>query len=664
MTQATATPFTAAFPAASEEAWRKLVEKALKGADFEKKLVSKTADGLRIAPLYPRREGAQPVVSGHAGQPWRVSARVDHPDPAAANAQALQDLTNGVDTLTLVFAGCASARGHGLACRNVADLDRALKDVDLSMIRIRVDSGPAGRLHAGLVAKLADARGLDAKALDISFGMDPLSALMSEGGLPASWPTVADRLSEAVSALAGRGFKGPFVSVDLRPAHEAGASEAQEIAAGLACGLAYLRALTERGMAGAEAARAIAFTVPVDADQFMGLAKLRALRRAWARILEASGITPEPARIDAETSFRMMSLRDPWVNMLRTTMATFTAGIGGADSLTVLPYTQALGLPDPFARRIARNQQTILIEESNVWRVSDPAAGSGGIEALTDQLAEAAWSAFQEIEREGGILASLKAGQLQGRIGAVAAQRADDIAKRKAPLTGVSEFPILDQAPVEVIDTSGLARLGPPRLSAGGKPETFAELLAALDHGLTHSAAGDTADLPERVTPLASHRLGEPYEALRDAADAHFAATGTRPEVFSACLGKIAKHTVRSTWIKNLMAAGGIVAEQQPGFESAQAAADAFKASGATIAVIASSDDVYAEMAADAAKALKAAGARKVLLAGRPGDLEAALKAAGVDGFIAAGQDMVALLAGLQSDLGIHGAAGGSPPSS
>lgn len=653
MTQASATPFTTAFPAATEADWRALVEKALKGADFEKKLVSKTADGLRIEPLYKRREGAAPVMTGHAGEPWRVSARVDHPDPSAANVQALQDLTNGVDTLTLVFAGSRSARGLGLACKTVADLDAALKGVDLAMIRLRVDSGPAGRLHAALVAKLAERRGLAPKALDISFGIDPLSALMTEGGLPAEWPKVCDRLAEAVTALAGRGFSGPFVSVDLRPVHEAGGTEAQEIAAGLACGVAYLRALSERGLSGEDAARAIAFTVPVDADEFMGLAKLRTLRRAWARVLEASGIAPDTARIDAETSFRMMSLRDPWVNMLRTTMAAFTAGVGGADSLTVLPYTQAIGLPDAFARRIARNQQTILIEESNVWRVADPAAGSGGIEALTDQLAEAAWAAFQEIEREGGIVASLKAGALQGRIASVAAKRADDIAKRKAPLTGTSEFPILDQAPVDVIETSGFARLGRARLAAGEKLDTFDAVLAALDGGLTHVVDGTGSTAAETITPLAPHRLGEAYEALRDAADAHLAATGKRPEIFSACLGKIAQHTTRSTWIKNLMAAGGILAEQQPGFETAQEAADAFKASGAAIAVIASSDAVYADMAADAAKALKAAGAKKVLLAGRPGDLEAALKDAGVDGFIAAGQDMVALLGELQQDLGV-----------
>lgn len=632
MTQPSPTPFTSQFPKATEADWRALVEKALKGADFEKRLVSKTADGLRIDPLYPRREGAQPVVSAHAGQPWRVSARVDHPDPAAANAQALEDLTNGVDTLTLVFAGSRSARGYGLDWLDEVDPVDTLRPlfdkIDLTMIRLRVDPGCFNwSAPASLVSSLATGNGIDDVGLDISFGLDPISTLMSHGRLKKPWDETARSLTLMMADLRARGFSGPFISVDLRPVHEAGCSEVQEVATALAVGVGYLRALTNNGLKADEAARHIAFLAPVDADQFLSIAKLRALRRVWARVLEASGISPVATRIDAETSFRMMSVRDPWVNMLRTTMATFTAGIGGADSLTVLPYTQAIGLPDGFARRIARNQQTILIEESNVWRVTDPAAGSGGIEALTDQLAEAAWDGFQEIEREGGIIASLEAGALQARIAGFAAKRAEDVAKRKAPLTGVSEFPILEQAPVEVLDVPAIA--GPDN-----------EALKIADADLT-------------VTPLDVHRLGEAYEALRDAADAHLAATGKRPEIFSACLGKIAKHTARSTWIQNLMAAGGIVATQQPGFETAAETAAAFKASGAALAIIASSDDVYAEMAVDAAKALKSAGAQKVLLAGRPGDLEAALKAAGVDGFVFAGQDMVALLTALQSDLGV-----------
>ncbi|MEO1398419.1 MAG: methylmalonyl-CoA mutase family protein, partial [Pseudomonadota bacterium] len=378
MTQADTTTFTEAFEKPTEADWHALVEKALKGGDFEKRLVSKTADGLRIEPLYPRREGASPIVSQMSGKPWRVSARVDHPDSATACEQALNDLTNGVDTLTLVFPGGKSSREFGVGCDTVDELDAALKGVDLSMIRLRLDPAPAARIHAAMVAALVAKRGYEPKALDIEFGMNPIGSLTTSGLLPAPWTYMAEKLSEAAVDLKSRGFVGPFVTCDTRAYHEAGASEAQELAAALAMGVCYLRALTNNGVAVDDACQMLAFTIAVDADQFAGIAKLRALRRLWARVEEASGATPKPVRINAETAWRMMSARDPWVNMLRTTMATFAAGIGGADTCTVLPYTSPLGLPDGFARRIARNQQTVLIEESNLWRVADPVSGAGG----------------------------------------------------------------------------------------------------------------------------------------------------------------------------------------------------------------------------------------------------------------------------------------------
>ena len=199
------------------------------------------------------------------------------------------------------------------------------------------------------------------------------------------------------------------------------------------------------------ARRALSFLLVADADEFLTVAKLRALRRLWARVEQACGLEPKPIRLHAETAWRMTTRRDPWVNMLRTTVAAFSAGIGGADGVTVLPFTAALGLPDAFARRIARNTQLILLDESNLARVADPAAGRGGFEALTDALCEKAWGLFQEIEREGGILESLKGDKLQARIAAVRAQREKAVATRKEPITGTSEFPNINEAEVAVL---------------------------------------------------------------------------------------------------------------------------------------------------------------------------------------------------------------------
>jgi len=640
------------FEAATREQWLALVEKALKGGDFEKRLVSKTPDGIALQPLYmPQPHGAR-IGRTNAGLPWHVSARVDHPIPAESATQALEDLENACDTLTLVFPASRSARGFGMACETVDDLEASLSGVGLDMIGLRLDPAPGGRIHAALVAGLVARRRHSPADLRIDFGLDPLGTLTHTGGFPGSWDDVGRRLADVVTTLKADGFRGPFVTCDTRPAHEAGASEAQELAVALASGVAYLRALNANGLSTNEARAAMSWTMAIDADQFMGLAKLRTLRRLWARVEDASGLTPRPITIHAEMAWRMMTRRDPWVNMLRATMATFTAGIGGADTMTVLPHTLPLGLPDAFARRIARNTQTVLLEESNLWRVSDPAAGSGAYEALSDDLADKAWAAFQDIEAEGGIVASLGAGKLQDRIAATRAARDESVARRQTPITGTSEFPLLSEAPLEVLDLPADAVSGPPKLRDGAPDLAFAEIVSKLADG-----AGRSDVTPERIygglsaRVLPPHRLAEPFEALRDASDAHLEAHGSRPTVFLACMGRIAEHTARSTWIRNLLAAGGIDAAQHPGFATTEEAAEAFKANGARAACICSSDAVYAELAVATAAALKAAGAQCVMLAGKPGDLEDDLKSAGIDGFIFAGQDVLAMLTELQHKL-------------
>ncbi|MBU1213101.1 MAG: methylmalonyl-CoA mutase subunit beta [Alphaproteobacteria bacterium] len=639
------------FPTPSEAQWRDLVAKALNGGDFEKHLVSKSADRLAIAPLYPRRHDGAPISGETAGRPWRISARVDHPRSREACAQALEDLKNGVDSLTLVFPGSLSARGYGMTCDTVADLDAALDGVALEMIALRLDPAPMGRINAALVAALVEKRGLNPAACTIDFGMDPIGNLAYRGVLVADWPTVGQRLTDAVQALGAKGFMGPFLNCDTRPFHEAGASEGQELAVALATGVAYLRALTDSGLSGAEASKAISFTLAIDPDQFLGMAKIRALRRLWARIEEASGISPQPIRINAETAWRMLTRRDPWVNMLRATMATFIAGVGGADSMTVLPHTLALGLPDGFARRVARNTQSVLLEESNLWRVADPAAGAGGYEALSDELAAAAWTLFQEIEMQGGMVASLGSAHIQSKIRAVREAREEAIARRRIAITGTSEFPLLGEGGVDVLDVAADPSGGIPARRDDNRELAFADLVGALVRGATR---GEVTPGPVATTvaeALPSVRLAAPFENLRDKAQAYKQRTGAYPQVFLASLGPIAAHTARSTWIRNLLAAGGIEALTTEGYASAELAASAFKASGAKLACICSSDDIYAEVGAQTATALKAAGAGSVLLAGRPGALEAVLKDAGVDTFVFAGQDMLAFLTQLQRRL-------------
>jgi methylmalonyl-CoA mutase len=355
----------------------------------------------------------------------------------------------------------------------------------------------------------------------------------------------------------------------------------------------------------------IFFRLAADADQFLTIAKFRALRKLFARVEQACGLQPEPIFISAETAWRMMTQRDPWVNVLRTTMAAFAAGLGGADSVTVLPFTAALGLPDAFARRLARNTQLILLEEANLAKVLDPAAGSGALEALTQQLCTAAWSLFQDIEAGGGAYAALENGLIQRKVAATRAERESAVARGLDPLTGTSEFPDIHELPVTVLVPATAAR---------------------------------PASAPQRI---------EPFEALRDASDGVFAGTGARPKVFLANLGTPSDFTARATFTKNFFEAGGIEAITNDGFANRVDLVAAFANSGARLVCLCSSNEIYAKEAAATAKELAKPGTH-IYLAGRPGELEEALKAAGVQSFIYAGCDMLAVLRTAHEFLGIQ----------
>jgi methylmalonyl-CoA mutase len=605
-------PLAADFAPATYDDWRKLVDGVLKGAPFEK-LVGKTSDGLRIEPIYRRARDADPVAGRPAAAPWRIMQRIDHPDAAAANAQALLDLENGANGLTLIFAGANGAYGFGI--NPTADaIERVLDGVLIDAgISIELQVGPQSRMAAIHLAEYVQRKGISPAACDIRFGLDPIGACAVWGSSPYSWPEIVPAVTGGIKGLAAMGFGGPFAVADGRVIHDAGGSEAQELAFVLASGIAYLRAIEGAGIALEEARNMVYARLSTDADQFLTMAKFRALRLLWARVEQACGLEPKPLFIAADTAWRMLTRRDPYVNMLRATMATFAAGLGGANSINVMPHTLALGLPDPFARRVARNTQLILLEESNLAKVSDPAAGSGGIEALTSELCEAAWHLFQETEKAGGVFAALEQNLIQRKVAATRAVREANIARRREVLTGASEFPNLQEAQVAVLDA---------------KPVALAPY-------------GEAKFKFDALPPI---RLAVPFERLRDRSDELLKAGGARPKVFLANLGTSADFTARATFAKSFFETGGIEAVDTEGFADPAALTTAFKASGAALACLCSSDKVYAAQAAAAARALKSAGAKHIYLAGRAGEQEATLRAAGVDDFIFAGGDALATL--------------------
>ncbi|MEU5039057.1 methylmalonyl-CoA mutase family protein [Streptomyces rubiginosohelvolus] len=607
----------AAFPDPSHDQWQSLVEgvlrksgKEVSGSAAEEALSTTLEDGLITRPLYTASDespdtgfpGFAPFTrgsraEGNAAGGWDVRQRHALADPTRLNEALLGDLENGVTSLWLTVGGPAGVPVDGLA--------RALEGVYLDLAPVALDAPADLDAAATELLRLYEERGVARTEARGTLGADPLGHEARTGVEADLAPAVrwAQRCDAEYPGLRA-------IVVDGLPYHEAGGSAGEELGLALATGVAYLRALTAAGMSVEAACGQLEFRYAATADQFLTIAKLRAARRLWARVAEASGAPAAGAqRQHAVTSPVMMTRRDPWVNMLRTTLATLGAGVGGADSVTVLPFDHALGLPDAFARRIARNTSTILMEESHLARVIDPAGGSWYVERLTDELAAAAWAFFQETERAGGLPAALRSGTVAERLAATWAARSAKLARRKEPITGVSEFPMPGERPVE-------------REPA---PDAY---------------AGAPGGLP-RV------RRDEAFEALRARSDAHLAATGSRPKVFVAALGPAAAHTARVSFAVNLFGAGGIEAVHDPVSVDADTAAGALTASGASVAVLCSSDALYAEQAEQVAGALKSAGAAQVFLAGRPGEY------AGVDAHVFAGCDAVAVLTSVLDRMGV-----------
>ncbi len=541
----------AGFDPGSREEWRALALSVLRksgyeGDDPEGRLATRTYDDVTIAPLYDEAPEL-PRLVGHAG-PWDVRQRHAHPDPRVTREAILADLENGVSSIWL-----------DLTSIDPAALPVVLDGVLLDLAPVVLDAGNRAARAAHALLQLNEA------------GEFPGGNL----GFAPGDPDLADFAGRARGRLR-------LVVVDALAYHDRGAADAQELAASITQGVQALRRLTEAGLPVERAFELIEFRYAATADQFLTIAKLRAARRLWARVAEVAGGPPAQLQ-HAVTSGAMMTARDPWVNLLRTTLACFAAGAGGADAVTVQPFDAALGLPDAFARRIARNTQSLLVEEAGVARVADPAGGSWYVEHLTDDLANRAWELFRQAERQGERV-------IEEAVAATRARRAGDVARRRHPITGVSEFPNLAERPPVREPGRGLA----------GEPV----------------------------------RHAEPYEHLRDVADRQ----ENRPVVFLATLGPIAVHTARATFAANLFAAGGIA--------TVAGAPEEFADAGTPVACICSSDRLYADQAAQVAAALREAGARKVWLAGK-GEYE------GVDATLFAGCDALKVLETTFDDLGV-----------
>jgi len=409
------------------------------------------------------------------------------------------------------------------------------------------------------------------------------------------------------------GIDGRLIVADGRPWHDGGASEVQELAAVLAATVACLRQAEKRGLELSVCARTLGVLLAADANQFVTIAKFRAMRLLLARVAEIVGFPDASVRVAAETSWRMMARRDPYLNMLRTSAAAFAAATGGADAVTVLPFNLS---GEDFAERMAGNIQTISLDEAALFRVGDPGAGSGAIESLTGALAKAAWDEFRAIEAEGGLPAATRSGTIQARIAEKCEERFGKIARREIELVGVNVH----------VDRS--QPLLPP--------------IASVPRPLPDPGAAETA------TPLEPARLAEPFERLCEKAE-RLAASGRRPTVFMVCLGRPADFAEAAGLAADALAAGGIESTpSSPGFDTPQAAAASFRDSGAVVACIVASPDVADHVVAETVAELKAENARFLLACGVRYDR-------GTDTLLALGSDLPAILEKLLDAIAISG---------
>lgn len=449
--------------ASGMEDWRKLVETALKGRD-PATLSTRTRDGIVVAPLYPRNPNARPQPA-RGGRPWSIIQTIDDPDPDRANAQALADMEGGATGLSLRFAGSPSAAGFGVPATAEA-LAAVLDGIDLAKTQLRLEPHADGLQSAAWVEGLIAKSGIAPELTQIAFGLDPVATLTGDAAPDAK------EFAACFETLSTARFRGPLATLNARPYHEAGASEAQELGGVLGAAAWWLRTLADAEVPAADALPLLGAAISVDGHVLLSIAKLRALRPLWARLQEICDAPATPLAMHAETSRRMLTRADAPTNLLRNTVAAFAGAVGGADSITVLAHTSALGPADKSARALARNIHHLLIEESHLYLVGDPAAGSGALEALTDALCKNAWAEFQAIEREGGIVESLRAGAFQARIAKARAALVANVASGAVPLVGATIHPSAESMPTSaepVAQPIALAGLAPLSLEAAAK---------------------------------------------------------------------------------------------------------------------------------------------------------------------------------------------------
>ena len=692
------------FTPPTDEEWKAACEALLKGAPFEKKMFTKTYEGITFDPMYTRKhtedilpKGVMPGMgdylrgvdaAGYIGKPWGIAQACDETLPAENNELLCHEHDKGA-TIYHIVLDTASRTGvdarqaetvgdTGTSVTTVEDMHVLLTGLDLAKFPLYVYAGANAVPLLALVAAARRASGEDMAEVRGIVGADPIGALAADGKLPASLDAHYDSLAAAArwATVNAPHLRTVFVRSDVYS--NGGANDVQEVASVLATATAYLRALCERGLTIDEAASQIAFAFSMGANFFLQIAKLRAVRPLWAQIVGAFGGSAEAQkmRIHARPALFFKTIYDPYVNMLRNTTEIFSGVVGGIDSFESAPFDEPIRKGDEFSRRIARNVQIMLQEEFGLLQPIDPAGGSWAVETLTRQMKEKIWAEFQRIEKEGGIIAALRAGSLQENVAAVLAARFKNADLRRDRIVGNNMYPNMTETLLETRaeDTAALKAQRTADIDAylsdidvKHRDEALASLRQAhsVDHAVEAALAGATiAELmtavtegngAETVTAIAPHRWSERFEALRQRTEEYKAEKNDNVKIFLANMGPIPQHKARADFTTGFLQVGAFEVLGNDGFKTVEEAADAARASGADAVVICSTDATYPEIVpALAPKLHEVLPKARVFLAGAaPKDLLETYKEAGIDEYISVRANCYEILESLQKQKGM-----------
>jgi len=648
--------------------WKEEAIASLKGAPFDKKLLTKTYEGITLEPLYTAEHAAAfgaksglpgadgylrgASAGGYSAKPWLIAQKSDALSPKKANAQLREGLSKGATAI------CFDPRYYPeLTC--LYDFKMLFEGIDIDKYPLQAHCGASAAPTLGLLAAYAGQAGIDPAAVSGVIGADPLGTLARKGEICASIECYYDQMALCLRWAAEKMPQLKTIFVQGAVYHEGGASAVDELAAMFAAAIAYLDALSERGFSVDEIASQMAFSFPLGANFFMEIAKLRAARLIWAQIIAAYSGSEQAAKLDARavTSRFTATVYDPYVNILRATTQAFSGVVGGVGALTVEPFDAAIRKSDEQSRRIARNIQVMMQNEFHLTAPVDPAGGSWFVETLTGQVAEAAWGKLQGIEEEGGLLAALKSGSLQTSIAATLSGRLKKLATRadkavgsniysnvlEKRLSGEEEFCCCtneDNTPAEGVEYC-LTTVA----AAFTRGDNVTQVKAALNQGEN-----------ETVSAIWPHRWTEQFEALRDRTAILEDKLGKKFTVFLANMGPIPQHKARADFSAGFMEVGGFTVLRNNGFADVAAAVEAAVASGAQVTVICSTDDTYPQIVPELTRAIKAqAPQMQVILAGMPApEYKDSYMEAGLDDSIHIKADCLSVLSKIQQAGGMN----------